>query len=207
MLSFFKSSKKGKHNKDRTTYDRENLIQTIDELNHILNRLKSNGKIQSKSKLLFQGKELDNIFQKTLNKQFGEEEYILVPDNGIIDHKIYYYRIRTKELSFLSQLHFIKDQFFLAGTKIYSATRLSNKDKQKLINQIRARYCPDEIILEPECKIEDPDGNILWTRDDVFFHINYLANNSVSNSLINQSMGLAGNNIVVDIDTSLDNLI
>ena len=41
MLSFFKSSKKQSPKKGQSFYHRENLIQTIDELNYVLSHLDS----------------------------------------------------------------------------------------------------------------------------------------------------------------------
>lgn len=207
MLSFFKSSKKKSVRKGKAFYDRENLIQTIDELYVILSLLKSDDSIVTKEPILFQGKELSSINIKNLGELFGDESYILTPENGISDHKVYYYRIKSEHLKFLVQLHFIKNEFFLAGTKVYSDNLLTDNDKLKVIEKIRAKYCPELHSSIYEFKIRDKEGNTLWTQEDVFFHINCLYNNSTCQQLKEQYSGHVKPKPGQEIKNTLDNII
>ncbi len=66
---------------------------------------------------------------------------------------------------------------------------LSDSDKEKIANRIKNKYFPDadgEII---EFDIIDNHGNILYSRDDVYYIIRYLANNLTSQKLKEQYEG------------------
>lgn len=183
MLSFFKSKKNKTPKRGTAFFHRENLIQTIEELNSVLSKLNSSDSTKTGKNITFQGLELDTITKKNLKKDFGDEAFILDPQSGIENHKIYYYRIVSDYFRFLLQIHFINDKFFFAATKIYAETILSEADKKKIIMQITNKYYPDadnEII---NFNLEDSKGNILCTHDDVFYHIKYLPNNIINRTL------------------------
>ncbi len=207
MLSFFKSSKKKTHKKGQSFYDRENLIQTIDELNIVLGHLGSSTTTKSNSNLLFQNKELDTITKDNLKDYFGEESFLLEHTNLVANHNVYYYRITSEHLRFLIQIHFIDNKFFFAGTKVYSDSILSNNDKQKVIKRITNKYYPeaDENLIDFD--IEDPKGNILFTHDNVYYYIKYLANNELSRELKNQFSGYVKPKSGDHIKDTLDTLI
>lgn len=207
MLSFFKSSKKKTPKKGATFYHRENKIQTIEELNIIHKRLSSTTSTLTKSNILFQGFELDNISEKSLEKDFGEESYLLEPNSDILDHKVYYYRIASSSLRFLIQIHFIGDQFFFATTKVYSDSLLSLSDKQKVTSQIISKYSPNSDSDTTDFKLKDPKGNILFTHDHVYYYIQYLPNNALNQKLIKQYGGYKRVDANQEIQDTLDKLI
>jgi len=207
MLSFFKSSKKKTFKKGKSFYERENLIQTVKELTNVLDHLDSSKTTKTNSSILFQGFELDSIIEKNLEKDFGEESYCLETDSGISDHRIYFYRITSQHLRFLIQIHFIKDLFFFSATKVYSDALLSNSDKQKVLKQIISKYYPDADANTFDFDIEDPAGNVLFTQDDVYYYIKYLANNSTSQNLKIQYAGYERSNPKKEIKDTLDKLI
>ena len=207
MLSFFKSSKNKVPKKGQSFYDRENLIQTIDELNSVLSHLNSSKTTKSKVNLLFQNKELDTITEDKLEDEFGKESFLLEPINSIPQHKIYYYRITSEHLRFLIQIHFIDGLFFFAGTKVYSENLLLSNDKQNVIKRISDKYCPDADENTINFNIEDPNGNILFTHDDMYYNLKYLANNEVSRKLKKQYSGYVKPQSGAEIKDTLDNLI
>lgn len=207
MLSFFKSSKNKPPKKGKAFYNRENLIQTIQELNNYLDHLDSSKATHTSSNILFQGFELDSIHEKDLEKNFGEESFIHDPDNDIQGHKIYFYRITSQHLRFLIQLHFIDNQFFFAATKVYSDALLSDADKQRVLKQIKTKYYPDANDKIIEFDIEDPNGNVLFTQDDVYYYIKYLANNTTSQNLKKKYAGYEGPKPAQEIKDTLDKLI
>ncbi len=207
MLSFFKSSKKQSPKKGQSFYHRENLIQTIDELNYVLSHLDSPKNTKSKLNLLFQNKELDTIKVKSLADDFGDESFLLEPSSGIPGHKVYFYRISSEHLRFLIQIQFIEDQFFFASTKVYSESLLSDKDKQNVIKRIIDKYCPGADENTINFSIEDPKGNILFTHEDIYYYIKYIANNEVSKKLKKQFFGYVKPTSGDEIKDTLDNLI
>lgn len=189
MLSFFKSSKKKIPKKGTSFYERENLIQTIKELNKVLYLLNSSKISKTNSSILFQNVELSAITEKKLTKDFGEESYCLEPNSGIHDHRIYFYRTTSQNLKLLIQLHFFEDKFFFAATKVYSDALLTNSDKQKVLNQIISTYHPDMDNQSFDVDLIDPKGNILFAQDNVFYYMKYIANNSTSQKLKKQYLG------------------
>jgi len=207
MLSFFKSKKNKAPKKGRTFYERENLIQTIEELKDCLDHIGSEKLTKSNANFLFQGKELDAITEKNLENDFGEESFLLHPDNNVTGHKVYYYRITSGHLRFLIQMHFIDDGFFFASTKVYSDSLLSTNDKQRVIKRIIDKYYPAANENTFHFNIEDPNGNILFTKDDVYYYINYLANNSVTKNIKKQYSSYSAPKTGQEIIDTLDNLI
>ena len=184
MHSFFSSTKKKQ--KGESYYHRENLIQTEYELCKVLDHLESTTATKTSLKILFQSRELDSIIKKNMAKDFGKESFLLKPNSNISGHEIYFYHITSDSLRFLVQLHFVDDLFFFADNKLYSDMFLSDSDREKIVNRIKNKYCKDadnEII---EFEVIDAVGNILYSRDDVYYFIKYLANNPTSQKLKKQ---------------------
>ncbi|MBC8320895.1 MAG: hypothetical protein H8E34_09255 [Bacteroidetes bacterium] len=96
MLPFFKRNQKKTSKKGASFYHRENIIQTIEELNKVLSYLNSPDTIKSKTNIIFKGYELDTINEKNLEDNFGEESFLLEPKSGLENHKVYFYRINQK---------------------------------------------------------------------------------------------------------------
>jgi hypothetical protein len=184
MHSFFSSTKKKQ--KGESYYHRENLIQTEYELCKVLDHLESTTATKTSLKILFQSRELDSIIKKNMAKDFGKESFLLKPNSNISGHEIYFYHITSDGLRFLVQLHFVDDLFFFAANKVYSDMFLSDSDREKIVNRVKNKYCKDadnEII---EFEVIDAVGNILYSRDDVYYFIKYLANNPTSQKLKKQ---------------------
>ncbi len=207
MRISFKSNKKKKEKKGQSFYHRENIIQTIEELNTVLRHLNSSKTSKTNSDIIFKGLDLNAIDENNLEKDFGEQSFILEPESGIPGHKIYYYRISSEHFRFLIQLHFINDQFFFACNKVYAESLLSDIDKQKVIKQIRNKYCPDAKKEIVEFDIEDSKGNILFTTDYVYFYIKYIPNNAINKKLKKQYAGYAKPEAGIEIKETLDDLI
>ena len=207
MLSFFKSKKNKAPKKGGSFYHRENLIQTIEELNSVLNQPNSADITKSESNILFQGFELKSITKNNLENDFGEESFILEPESGIVGHEVYYYRIVSDYFRFLIQIHFVNDKFFFSATKVYAESLLSAIDKKKVIKQIASKYHPtanDETI---NFIIKDPVGNMLFTQDDVYYNIKYLPNNQTNKDLKNQYGSFKKTDSSQDVKETLDRLI
>jgi len=207
MFSFFKSSKNKTSQKGSSFYHRENLIQTIEELNNLLNRLHSSETNKSNANILFQGIELDSINKKNLENYFGEESFILEPDSEILNHTVYYYRIVSGNLRFLIQVHFIDNQFMFASNKVYSDALLSVNDKLKVVKQITSKYFPDADKETIMFNLKDAKGNILFTHDHVYYYINYLPNNAINQKLLKQYKGYKKIDAAQEVSDTLDRLI
>ena len=207
MFSFFKSKKNKTPKKGGSFYHRESLIQTIEELNIILNQSNSADITKTESNIHFQGFELDSIIKENLENDFGEESFLLEADSGIENHEVYFYRIVSDYLRFLIQIHFVNDKFFFAATKIYSESLLSEKDKKKVIKQIASKYQPTASDETINFNIKDTVGNMLFTHDDVYYHIKYIPNNQVNKDLKKQYGGFKKSDPGKEIKETLDRLI
>jgi hypothetical protein len=207
MSLFFRSSKKNTKQKGESYYDRENLIQNEFELCKVLRYLDSANALKTKSSILFLDNELGSVNKEYLFAEFGKESYILKPNSGISGHEIYFYHISSNGLRFLVQLHFIDDLFFFAANKVYSDMLLSDSDKEKIISRIKIKYFGEVNIEQDEMVIVDNDGNVLYTRDNVYYFIRYLANNNTSQRLKKQYEGFEVPGPGQETKSKLDRLI
>ena len=189
MFSFFKSSKKKTPKKGASFYSRENLVQTAEELSKLSNHLDSKESTITDTNIVFQGFNLDEINEKTLEKNFGEEAYILNHECELPNHKVYYYRIESTSFRFLVQIHFSDGKFFFAGTKVYADSLLSEKQKLTVTQQIARKYLSDPNSKENEFNITDKNGNVLYTKDDVFYYLKYVPNNELTRKIKKQYGG------------------
>ena len=191
MSFFFRSSKKKKQSKSKgeSYYDRENVIQNEFELSKVLRYLDAADALKTKSSILLLEHELASVNKNSLFTEFGKESFLLKPNSGISGHEIYFYHISSDGLRFLVQLHFIDDNFFFAANKVYSDMFLSDSDKEKIISRIKIKYFREDNIEEDELVIVDNEGNVLYTRDNVYYFIRYLANNKTSQGLKKQYKG------------------
>ena len=207
MLSFFKKLTKEAPKKGSSFYDRENLIQTIDELTNMLNQLNSDSHILTKSDIVFQGFDLSSINIKNLEKDFEEEDFILEPNSGISNHKIFFYKITSDHLKFLIQIHFTDDQFFFAGTKVYSESLLSTKDKNRISQQIENKYDINADIKDFAFNIVDSKGNVIYTNENIYLFIKYVPNNKINKNLSKAFSNYKKPDATQEINDTLDRLI
>jgi len=207
MLSFFRKSKKRNPKKGMAFYHRENLIQTIDELNLTLSRIDSIDIINTDKQITFQDNRLDSITIKSLEDIFGEESYILEPESAIVGHKVYYYRLTAEHFRFLIQVHFINDEFFFIGNKIYTELPITINDKRKIIDQLTSKYIPDAKLNTIEFAIKDTDGNLVYTIDNIYYYLKYIANNTTSRRLKKEYAHYVKPEAGVEIKETLDKMI
>jgi hypothetical protein len=183
-LPFIKSRKKKKSpQKNHVFYARENIIQTIPELNKILSKLSDKEIYKTNRKIEFYKHPIGQINEAFLKKQFGDVSFLLEPENGVENSKVYYFKMTSEHLKFLIQVHFYNDEFFMASTKVYGNTLLSPTDKLKVSSTLYNKYCPEKLNDNSDFIVSDEDGNIVFIIDDVFYHIIYLANNKVTEQL------------------------
>lgn len=181
-IPFIKKGKKKTPQKNQVFYARENIIQTVPELNKILNRLSKTDANKTIRPIEFYKQPLTAINEQFLKDQFGEVSFLLEPETSIEGNKVHYYKMTSEHLKFMIQVHFIDDEFFMASTKVYGNALLSDEDKLKVSSTLINKYCPgcpnsnDFIAM-------DEKGNVVFINDDVFYHIIYVANNKVSEQL------------------------
>ncbi len=207
MLSIFRSGKKKKSKKGLVFYERENLCQTVGELKKIIDKIEDPNHMTTQNPIEFHGNKLTDISEKVIISDFGDESFLLKPETIVENSKVYFFRLYSEHLKFLIQVHFQGGKFYFASTKVYGDALLSDNDKTKVINRIIKKYIPDADMSEFEFSIKDPAGNILYTKDDVFFYINYLANNEVTNNLRVKHSGYKPPKPGRQLKNTLDDLI
>jgi len=185
MFSFFSKFKKKPLQKNSAFYYRENQIQNVDDLKTVFNKKVS---VLTKHPILYQGLTLDKILAVEREKQFAEESFMLDHNEVIPGHFIYFYKKSVEKYSLLMQLHFINNTFIFANTKVGSESLVSDKDKQKISDQLLHHY-PDVIVPKNTFEYEfmDTQGNIISTRDHIYLYISYYANNPAVEKIKQQS--------------------
>ncbi len=183
MLSIFRKKENKKPKKGSSFYLRENRIQTVDELKKYINLTDSEKLMVTDTLIEFNGLKLKEITLEAIKDLLGEEAFVLDTESQIEGRKVYFFRLTSEHLKFLLQLHFINDEFYMASTMVHGNSLLSENDKKKLTNRIITKYCPDADVDTLTFKIKDPEGNVLYTEDDVFYIINYIANNKLTKEL------------------------
>jgi len=207
MLSIFRSRKKKNPKKGLTFYNRENILQTIDELNNLLKKAVENTDAKSEELITFHGKQLKNITLESITEDFGQEEIILTPENDIEGNTVYYFRLTSEHLKFLIQIHFIDDKFLLAATKVYGDVPLTDSDKQKINKRIIDKYFPGSKDNNLINSFKDSEGNVLISRDDVFYYLIYLANNDLTIKLREKYKNYKPAKAGDELKSTLDELI
>ncbi|MDP2721264.1 MAG: hypothetical protein Q8O72_00790 [Bacteroidales bacterium] len=175
MFSFFRKQIKKPVTKNASFYERENPIQSLDDLKNVFNKKAT---LQTQYKITYQGLGLNEIQSKKLSKQVGEVSYISNHEEKIPGHTIYYYKKHVEKFSLLLQFHFLNDVFFFATTKVSAESLISDKEKQKVLDQLLRHY-PDIEIPKNKFTYEfsDPKGNVVSTREHIYIYIDYYANN------------------------------
>lgn len=189
MKSFFKRFKKKMpvmSGKSSGYYVRENVFEEIRDLKNTLKEGLKPPFLETDKEITFHGVPLKETSQKVIRKKFGNPNYILDNSKTIDGHKVYFYKDSVNVYKFLIQYHFIDDEFFFASNKVSSIRILSEEDKAKVIGRIKTKYFGDDAkeIKGLLVKVKDPVNNILFTRDDVYYRLNYLVLNSTTKQLI-----------------------
>lgn len=188
MASWFKKFKKSvpiTTSSGSTYYKRENNIQNVTDLKEILSGAPKIPELKTDVGITLNNISLSGITVSAIKKKFGTPSYIL-KNEEIDSHVVYFYKESVAYYKFMIQYHFINNKFFFAGNKISSMGVLNDEDKVKVISRISKKYLGKE--YDPSkgwlMKVKDPDGNIIYTIDDVYFHLYYLANNKTTEELI-----------------------
>ncbi|MBU3926692.1 MAG: hypothetical protein KKB74_02720 [Bacteroidetes bacterium] len=181
MFSFFSKLKKKPLQKNSAFYYRENQIQNVDDLKTVFNKKAT---VITNHPILYQGLNLDKILAAEREKQFAEESFMIDHNEVIPGHLIFFYKKSVEKYTLVMQLHFINDTFFFANTKVGSESLVSDKEKQKISNQLLHHY-PDVIVPNNtfEYEFKDTQGNIISTKDHIYLYISYYANSSAVDKL------------------------
>ena len=191
MASIFRKFKKKLPkvtSKSSAYYERENSLPDLADLKKALEGASDLKGLVSKTEFTFNALPLAKITSQLIKSKYGSPNYTLSNSESIDGHKVMFYKQSVQYYKFLIQYHFIDNQFFFASNKISSLAVLSDEDKQKVVNRLSKKYLDLNYsdIKSLSVKLIDPNNSIIYTRDDVYFHINYLAGNDKTNQLIKE---------------------
>ena len=189
MFSFFKSKKNNPITTKSTYYIRESIIHNIDDLIKVLLPPIEGNSIEGKTteEIKFKNIPLLNLSQKQIISEMDEPIFIFDNSDVIPGHKVMFYKEDVEFYRFLVQFHFINDEFFFVSNKVSSSGMLSEKEKCKIIDQLKHKYLSKSEVENNNflLRLTDNNGSILTTQDEVYFYVNYLSGNSIKNKLIN----------------------
>lgn len=189
MSSLFKRFKKSlpvATSSNTSYYKRENLIQNINDLKHLLAGAPEIPEVRTDKEITLNNVSLLKFTPQLLKSKFGNPASILDLSDIIPGHKVFFYKNSVDYYKFLIQYHFIKNDFFFASNKISSMTALSDKDKERIMNRIQNKYLDNNGIKNGDLivKVVDDNGSIIYTIDDVYFHLHYIPGNITKQNLL-----------------------
>ncbi len=125
-------------------------------------------------------------------------------ESSIINHKIYFYRLKMGEYKTKCEMHFFDNKLFY---KSYTLNYLTHDDKCKIIDTISHKYL-DKPFLHKTTKIVDSYGKVILIEDVVDFTIFYLDSGSeffVNLESLNNKKGKEKENQVIYVNKDLQN--
>ena len=183
LFSFKKSGAKSKisktTSKNETFYGRENHIISMDNFIETIFHEPEEGTVFRKTDkpLVFGKIPIHEITEERLLDVMGKSDFTLDNSESIPGHMVYFFRDTAGYYKFLFQFHFLNGEFFFLKNKISSsATIVSSEDKTKVISQLSKKYNVGDKEDDSNflIQITDPNGNIAYTTDTVYFYISYL---------------------------------
>jgi hypothetical protein len=191
MPSLFKRFKKKipvSTGKSSPYYERANLILSPEDLKRILMGAPDIKGYKTSKGLTFNNIPLLDITPSVLKKKFDNPAHVLKRSSIIPGHKVIFYKDSVALYKFLIQYHFFNDRFFFASNRISSMAVLTEKEKARIIKRISDKYLEgiDAGNIDPILKVTDPNGSIIYTIDDVYFHLNYLPGNDTRKELLDK---------------------
>ncbi len=185
MLSFFKNKNQKKNNtRSSSYYLRENLIKNLTDLKNVLLTSASQS---TEYPLTFLGYPLESVNNNNITTKLELETYILDNQSLLPEYQVFFYKKRTGKFKLLFQVHHFDNKIVFISTKFETDSMLTESEKQKIIDQLLGYY-PD-IKRESNnynFSFSDKLGNKIFTRDDVFFYINYCPYAKTIEHLINE---------------------
>lgn len=115
-----------------------------------------------------------------IKKQYGIP-YFKLNKTSIINHKIYFYRLKIGEHKARCEMHFFKDSLFY---KNYALNYLTPDDKYKIIDTLGDKYL-DKPFLHKTAKIVDGYGKVILIEDTDIFHFTISYLDSASEFFVN----------------------
>ncbi len=176
---FGKKKKKSGTTSHSAYYLRENMIHNVRDLLSAVQPIMDDRyqSWESKQSLSFNAMLFAEITEKNLEKQLGEAVFIYDNSVSVPGHKVIFFRDEVEYFRFLIQFHFIDGQFFFISNKISTSGVLSESNKTKIAKKVFNKFIDDkspDALNSFNIAIKDPQENFIYTKDDVYFYVNYI---------------------------------
>ncbi len=186
MLGFFKKKTPDSLTSKSSYYERECVVNTTTDLFLILSDARNFNFLKTDVPIRVSNLSLNGMTPKQLTKELDTPNYLFDNNENIPNHKVYFYKEEADIYRFLLQYHFIDDKLFYVANKIYTGMSLSDENKVKIVKQLAAKYLHDNNFNVPEdfgIFIEDQNHNKAFTRDGVYFFVNYIVGDEINEQL------------------------
>ena len=189
MFGFFRKKEPESLTSKSSYYERECVVNTTTDLFLLLSDVKNFNFEKTNIDITISNVSLIGINPKNVTKNLGTPKYIFDNNENIPGHKVLFYKEEADIYRFLIQFHFINDKLFYVANKIYTGMSLSDSNKEKIVKQLALKYLNINNFDVPEeygIFIEDNKKNKLFTRDGVYFYVNYFSGDDVTKCLWNK---------------------
>jgi hypothetical protein len=186
MLGFFKKREPDSLTSKSSYYERECVVNTTTDLFLLLSDNKKNEFQPTEIPITVSNISLNGVDQKMVRKALDTPKYTFDNKENIEGHTVLFYKEEADIYRFLLQFHFIDDKLFFVANKIYTGMSLSHNNKVKIVKQLAKKYLNIDDFNVPEeygIFIKDKDNNKVFTRDGVYFFVNYVTGDEIIDKL------------------------
>ncbi len=186
MLGFLKKNVTESLTSKSAYYERECVVNTTSDIFLLLSDVRNFNFSKTELFASVNNISLHNSTIKMITKEFGIPKYTFDNNENINGHKVLFYKEEADIYRFLLQYHFIDNKLFYVANKIYTGMSLPDSNKIKIVKQLAAKYLKVNNFNVPDdfgIFIEDPKTNKIFTRDGVYFFVNYLTGDSIVDDL------------------------
>lgn len=175
--------------KNASYFKQQNVLENTLELQRVLKAAPSLPDLKTTTEITFNTIPLVDITSSKIKNKFGIPSYVQDNSNNIEGHEVYFYLDSIDNYKFLVQYHFFNNNIFFVSNKISSTgKKLSDRDKSKIVGRISQKYLNDKPKDTKRwlIKVSDPNNSIIYTVDEVYYQLYYLAGNDTTKHLIDK---------------------
>ncbi len=186
MLGFFKKREPDSLTSKSTYYERECVVNTTTDLFLLLSDCKKYDYQPTGVPVTISNISLNGINEKQVKKVLDTPKYTFNNTENIEGHTVLFYKEEADIYRFLIQFHFIDDKLFFVANKIYTGMSLSHNNKVKIVKQLAKKYLnidDFDVPAEYGIFIKDKNNNKVFTRDGVYFYVNYVTGDDITAEL------------------------
>lgn len=175
--------------KNASYFKQQNVLESTPELQRVLKVSPSIPEQKTSTEISFNGMPLLEITTSKIKNKFGIPSYVHDNSDKIEGHEVYFYLDSIDNYKFLVQYHFVNNNIFFVSNKVSSTgKKLSDRDKNKIVSRISQKYL-NEAPKDTKrwlIKVSDPNSSFIYTVDEVYYQLYYLAGNDTTKHLIDK---------------------